>query len=239
MKPSLQVALGQQLRLTPQLRQAIHLLQLSGAELEQEIADAVESNPLLDWDETPPEPQPDARDTDGGEGPHAAADDRDVEWDGGAQVELPEQVVLQRFAGGRGLPGGVVVGEAARGAGVPPVAVPALGLGGRLLESVRRLRRGAGVLGRVDRRLVPVEQGVGLDRRRDFLFEFRARELEQVDRLAQLRGEPELLAERDLEAGPGCHVGATGGTPRPGRRGARRDSRAGCPVRPAPARRPR
>ena len=85
MKPSLQVALGQQLRLTPQLRQAIHLLQLSGAELEQEIADAVESNPLLDWDETPPEPQPDARDTDGGEGPHAAADDRDVEWDGGAQ----------------------------------------------------------------------------------------------------------------------------------------------------------
>jgi RNA polymerase sigma-54 factor len=48
-KPSLQVALGQQLRLTPQLRQAIHLLQLSSAELEQELAAAVESNPLLDW----------------------------------------------------------------------------------------------------------------------------------------------------------------------------------------------
>ena len=62
MKPSLQVALGQQLRLTPQLRQAIHLLQLSGAELEQEIAAAVEANPLLDWDETPPEPSADAGD---------------------------------------------------------------------------------------------------------------------------------------------------------------------------------
>lgn len=59
-RPSLQVTLGQQLRLTPQLRQAIHLLQLSGAELEQEIAEAVEANPLLDWDETPAEAAEDA-----------------------------------------------------------------------------------------------------------------------------------------------------------------------------------
>ncbi|HYD26911.1 MAG TPA: RNA polymerase sigma-54 factor, partial [Brevundimonas sp.] len=60
MKPSLQVALGQQLRLTPQLRQAIHLLQLSRAELEQEIAAAVEANPLLDWDEDAPSPAEEA-----------------------------------------------------------------------------------------------------------------------------------------------------------------------------------
>ena len=51
MKPRLQTSLGQQLVLTPQLRQAIHLLQLSAAELEQELAEAVESNPLLDWAE--------------------------------------------------------------------------------------------------------------------------------------------------------------------------------------------
>ena len=37
--------------LTPQLRQAIRLLQLSTAELEAEVADAVASNPLLDWTE--------------------------------------------------------------------------------------------------------------------------------------------------------------------------------------------
>ena len=37
--------------MTPQLRQAIHLLQLSTAELEAELAEAVESNPLLDWTE--------------------------------------------------------------------------------------------------------------------------------------------------------------------------------------------
>ncbi len=67
MKPSLQVALGQQLRLTPQLRQAIHLLQLSGAELEQEIAAAVEANPLLDWDETPPEPAAGVGDAEAGD----------------------------------------------------------------------------------------------------------------------------------------------------------------------------
>jgi RNA polymerase sigma-54 factor len=51
MKPRLQTSLGQQLILTPQLRQALHLLQLSSLELETEITSAVESNPLLDWDE--------------------------------------------------------------------------------------------------------------------------------------------------------------------------------------------
>ncbi len=54
MKPRLQTALGQQLVLTPQLRQALHLLQLSTLELEAEINAAVESNPLLDWDESEP-----------------------------------------------------------------------------------------------------------------------------------------------------------------------------------------
>ena len=49
MKPRLQAAIGQQLVLTPQLRQALHLLQLSATELEAEVAAALESNPLLDW----------------------------------------------------------------------------------------------------------------------------------------------------------------------------------------------
>src|SRR5690606_19990463 len=54
MKPRLQTSLGQQLVLTPQLRQARHLLQLSALELEAEINTAIESNPLLDWDESEP-----------------------------------------------------------------------------------------------------------------------------------------------------------------------------------------
>jgi len=43
--------------MTPQLRQAIRLLQLSAVELEAELASAVESNPLLDWTE-PAAPEP-------------------------------------------------------------------------------------------------------------------------------------------------------------------------------------
>ncbi len=48
MKPTLQLRLGQSLTLTPQLRQAIRLLQLSAIELETEINLALESNPLLE-----------------------------------------------------------------------------------------------------------------------------------------------------------------------------------------------
>ncbi|MET0288017.1 MAG: RNA polymerase factor sigma-54 [Pseudoxanthomonas sp.] len=51
MKPRLQTSLGQQLVMTPQLRQAIRLLQMSTAELEVEVAEAIETNPLLDWAE--------------------------------------------------------------------------------------------------------------------------------------------------------------------------------------------
>ena len=51
MKPSLQLKLGQQLAMTPQLQQAIRLLQLSTLDLQQEIQEALESNPLLDVEE--------------------------------------------------------------------------------------------------------------------------------------------------------------------------------------------
>ncbi len=48
MKQSLQIRQTQSLTLTPQLRQAIRLLQLSSVELETEISEALESNPLLE-----------------------------------------------------------------------------------------------------------------------------------------------------------------------------------------------
>ena len=51
MKPALQLRLGQSLALTPQLQQAIRLLQLSRMELELELNTALESNPLLDLEE--------------------------------------------------------------------------------------------------------------------------------------------------------------------------------------------
>jgi len=51
MRPSLQLRIGQQLTMTPQLQQAIKLLQLSTLDLQQEIQEALESNPLLEVDE--------------------------------------------------------------------------------------------------------------------------------------------------------------------------------------------
>lgn len=51
MKQSLQLKLSQQLAMTPQLQQAIRLLQLSTLELQQEIREALESNPLLELDD--------------------------------------------------------------------------------------------------------------------------------------------------------------------------------------------
>jgi RNA polymerase sigma-54 factor len=48
MKQSLQLSIGQHLTLTPQLQQAIRLLQLSTIDLQQEIQLAVESNPMLE-----------------------------------------------------------------------------------------------------------------------------------------------------------------------------------------------
>ncbi len=51
MKMSLQLKLGQSLTMTPQLQQAIRLLQLSTLDLQQEIHQALESNPMLELDE--------------------------------------------------------------------------------------------------------------------------------------------------------------------------------------------
>jgi len=51
MKQSLQLKLGQQLTMTPQLQQAIRLLQLSSMELELEVQQALDSNMMLELEE--------------------------------------------------------------------------------------------------------------------------------------------------------------------------------------------
>lgn len=58
MKTSLQLKLGQQLAMTPQLQQAIRLLQLSTLDLQQEIQEALDANPLLELDENSNEATP-------------------------------------------------------------------------------------------------------------------------------------------------------------------------------------
>ena len=48
MKPSLHLRQSQHLSLTPQLQQAIRLLQLSTLEINQEVARLLDENPLLE-----------------------------------------------------------------------------------------------------------------------------------------------------------------------------------------------
>ena len=88
MKPRLSPALHQQLILTPQLRQAIRLLQLSTAELETEVAEAMASNPLLDWAEdgdAGPAGVHEVRDADGAPEPAPAQDSSAEHWDRDAE----------------------------------------------------------------------------------------------------------------------------------------------------------
>ena len=60
MKPSLQLRQSQHLALTPQLQQSIRLLQLSTLELQQEVEQMLDSNPLLELDADEDLPMPGA-----------------------------------------------------------------------------------------------------------------------------------------------------------------------------------
>lgn len=78
MKPALSLRVGQQVTMTPQLQQAIRLMQLSSVELAQEVREAIETNPMLDY--------PDELDSDraeDGEQGEEADDYREREADGG------------------------------------------------------------------------------------------------------------------------------------------------------------
>ncbi|CDH07443.1 sigma N (sigma 54) factor of RNA polymerase [Xenorhabdus bovienii str. oregonense] len=86
MKQSLQLRLSQQLAMTPQLQQAIRLLQLSTLELQQEIQQALEANPLLEQDDPHEE-------IDSQESPDAATEVMDTR-EALEQKNLPEELPL-------------------------------------------------------------------------------------------------------------------------------------------------
>lgn len=92
MKQSLQLKLGQQLTMTPQLQQAIKLLQLSTLDLQQEIQTVLDSNPMLEVGEEPedtasPEPTVAPVET-------ASAGEASAEFDdnGGWQESIPDDL---------------------------------------------------------------------------------------------------------------------------------------------------
>src|SRR5277367_3899525 len=56
LKPSLQLRIGQQLTMTPQLQQAIRLLQLPSLDLQAHVRETLETNVMLEGDEETSEP---------------------------------------------------------------------------------------------------------------------------------------------------------------------------------------
>ena len=87
MKQTLSLKLGQQLTMTPQLQQAIRLLQLSSLDLQQEIQENLESNPMLELDEEEPTP-------DGNEIPEPEAENLNAEADAEATAEVTAKIEL-------------------------------------------------------------------------------------------------------------------------------------------------
>ncbi|MFA7388367.1 MAG: RNA polymerase factor sigma-54, partial [Thiohalobacteraceae bacterium] len=79
MKQSIQLRLGQHLTMTPQLQQAIRLLQLSTVELQLEIQQALDSNLMLE-----------AADAEGTEEPQAGAEASESNEAGADSVNVPE-----------------------------------------------------------------------------------------------------------------------------------------------------
>ena len=80
MRPGLQLKISQQLTMTPQLQQAIRLLQLSTLELRQEVIEQLYNNPLLEIDEDNHQPS-DSSETETNQENVAAAAEQSTEID--------------------------------------------------------------------------------------------------------------------------------------------------------------
>ncbi|MEY3042347.1 MAG: polymerase sigma-54 factor [Pseudomonadota bacterium] len=88
MKQALQLKLGQSLTMTPQLQQAIRLLQLSSLEMQQEIQEALDSNPMLELEEEGDGGEHEAPAAqEEGDDPDAFGDDSSAEYEGPSDYE--------------------------------------------------------------------------------------------------------------------------------------------------------
>ena len=100
MKPSLQLKLGQHLTMTPQLQQAIRLLQLSTLELQSEVQQALEENPMLEQDEDnfetshASDKQNTASENDNAHDNDSAAENEDPHLDMESNQELPDDLAV-------------------------------------------------------------------------------------------------------------------------------------------------
>jgi RNA polymerase sigma-54 factor len=79
-EPSLQLRLAQKLALSPQLQQAIRLLQLNRIELREYIQEVLDANPILERDEGEASPDS-AAEVEAGSGADAATEDYERDWE--------------------------------------------------------------------------------------------------------------------------------------------------------------
>jgi DNA-directed RNA polymerase specialized sigma54-like protein len=86
MKQSLHLRLGQQLTMTPQLQQAIKLLQMSTLDLQQEIQQALESNIMLEINDEESSPR-EAATT-----PEKKIENSDSFTSEGSQTNIPDEL---------------------------------------------------------------------------------------------------------------------------------------------------
>jgi len=86
MKQSLNLQLGQQLTMTPQLQQAIRLLQLSTLDLQQEIQQALESNIMLEINDEESSSQEAITSTE------TKAENSDLMTSEGSQTDIPDEL---------------------------------------------------------------------------------------------------------------------------------------------------
>ena len=102
MKARLQTSLGQHLVMTPQLRQAIRVLQMSSVELQAEVAHAIESNPLLEWAEEAEQQHAPATEVVGEKPAETAAAEEPPPSDGEGEDWGPDEAAWQSSGGGGG-----------------------------------------------------------------------------------------------------------------------------------------
>jgi len=88
MKQSLHLRLGQQLTMTPQLQQAIKLLQMSTLDLQQEIQQALESNMMLEINEE------ESSLAELESKPEKKIDHTDTQTSEGSQTEIPDELPI-------------------------------------------------------------------------------------------------------------------------------------------------
>ncbi|MGZ5050030.1 MAG: RNA polymerase factor sigma-54 [Methylobacter sp.] len=88
MKQSLNLRLGQQLAMTPQLQQAIKLLQMSTLELQQEIQQALESNMMLEINEEESVTQ------EAEAVPERKIDNSDLVTSEGSETDIPDELPI-------------------------------------------------------------------------------------------------------------------------------------------------